>query len=227
MFWKCPFWCISFLEYIHSALSKVFCDCQMTAPHSPNNFCKCWIDNMETVDSIHYDFNSLYHLTVTHEITNKYHPMAIFHLNWFFFFFNLFLKFSLRDPKGIYLLSKVPVCAVLSHSVMSDCCNPMESSPPGSFVHGDSPGKNTGVGCHALRQGDLRKPGIECRSPTLQVDSLLSEPPGKPQNTALGSLPLFQGNFLTQESNYGLLHCRQILYQLSYPGSPTKCLPVA
>ena len=27
-------------------------------------------------------------------------------------------------------------------------CNPM----PGSSVHGDSPGKNTGVGCHALVQ---------------------------------------------------------------------------
>ena len=26
-------------------------------------------------------------------------------------------------------------------------------SPPGSFVYGDSPGKNTGVGCHALLQG--------------------------------------------------------------------------
>ena len=32
-------------------------------------------------------------------------------------------------------------------------CNPMDCSPPGSTVHGDSPGKNTGVGCHALLQG--------------------------------------------------------------------------
>ena len=31
-------------------------------------------------------------------------------------------------------------------------CNPMDCSPPGSSVHGDSPGKNTGVGCHALFQ---------------------------------------------------------------------------
>ena len=28
----------------------------------------------------------------------------------------------------------------------------MDCSPPGSSVHGDSPGKNTGVGCHALLQ---------------------------------------------------------------------------
>ena len=32
-------------------------------------------------------------------------------------------------------------------------CDPMNCSPPGSSVHGDSPGKNTGVGCCALLQG--------------------------------------------------------------------------
>ena len=31
-------------------------------------------------------------------------------------------------------------------------CNPVDCSPPGSSVHGDFPGKNTGVGCHALLQ---------------------------------------------------------------------------
>ena len=45
------------------------------------------------------------------------------------------------------------ITAVLSHSVVSDSCDPMDGSPPGSSVHGDSPGKNTGVGCHALLQG--------------------------------------------------------------------------
>ena len=47
----------------------------------------------------------------------------------------------------------------------------MDFSLPGSSVHGDSPGKNIGVGCHAL----LPNPGIEPRSPALEVDSLLSE----------------------------------------------------
>ena len=32
-------------------------------------------------------------------------------------------------------------------------CDPMHCSPPGSSVHGDSPGKNTGVGCYALLKG--------------------------------------------------------------------------
>ena len=41
----------------------------------------------------------------------------------------------------------------------------------------------------------------------------------KPKNTRVGSLFLLQWIFLTQESNWGLLHCRWILYQLSYQGS--------
>ena len=111
------------------------------------------------------------------------------------------------------------LCPVLSRSVMSDSCNPMGCSQPGSSVHGDSSGKNTGGGCHAP-PGDLPNPGIKPMFPTLQVDSLLSEPPGKPKNTGVGSLSLLQGIFLTQESNKGLLHYRWIIYQLSYQGSP-------
>ena len=40
------------------------------------------------------------------------------------------------------------------------------------------------------------------------------------QNTGVGSLSLLQQIFPTEESNWGLLYCRQILYQLSYQGSP-------
>ena len=57
--------------------------------------------------------------------------------------------------------------------------DPMDCSPPGSSVHRDSPGQNTGVG----------------------------EP------------SFFQVIFPTQESNQGHLHCRWILYQLSYQRS--------
>ena len=42
------------------------------------------------------------------------------------------------------------------------------------------------------------------------------------QNTGGGSLSLLQGIFPTQGSNPGLLHCRQILYQLSHKGSPSR-----
>ena len=40
------------------------------------------------------------------------------------------------------------------------------------------------------------------------------------QNTGVGTLPLLQGIFPTQGWNWDLLHCRQILYQLSQKGSP-------
>ena len=55
-------------------------------------------------------------------------------------------------------------------------------------------------------RGSNPNPGIKPMSPALQVDSLLSEPPEKPKNTGVGSLSLLQGIFLTQESNWGLLH---------------------
>ena len=56
---------------------------------------------------------------------------------------------------------------------------------------------------------------MEPRSPTLQADSLLSEPPGKSKNTGVGGLSLLQGIFLTQESNWSPA-LRWILYQLNY-----------
>ena len=69
---------------------------------------------------------------------------------------------------------------------------------------------------------DLPNPGIKPRFPALQVNSLPAVPQGKPKNTGMGSLSLLQWIFLTQESNWGLLHCRWIFYQLSYKGSPPR-----
>ena len=43
---------------------------------------------------------------------------------------------------------------------------------------------------------------------------------GDKNETGVGGLPLLQRIFPTQELNWGLLHCRQILYQLSYQGMP-------
>ena len=40
------------------------------------------------------------------------------------------------------------------------------------------------------------------------------------RNTGVGSHSLLQQIFPTQELNWGLMHCRQILYQLSFQGSP-------
>ena len=72
-----------------------------------------------------------------------------------------------------------------------------------------------------LSPGHLPNPGIKPRPPTLWADSLPAEPQGKPENTGVGSLSLLQQMFPTLELNPGLLHCRWILYQLTY-GSPEK-----
>ena len=45
----------------------------------------------------------------------------------------------------------------------------MDCSLPGSCVYGDSPGKDTGVGCPP--PGDLPNAGIKPKSSTLQADS--------------------------------------------------------
>ena len=82
-------------------------------------------------------------------------------------------------------------------------------------VHGDSPGKNTGVGCHTLLQGIFPIQGLNpglphCRQILYQLSYQRS-----PKIAGVGSLSLLQQIFLTQELNWGLLHCRRILYQLT------------
>ena len=54
------------------------------------------------------------------------------------------------------------LCNVLSCSVVSNSLWPMDYSSPGSSVCGESPGKNSGVGCHALLQGIF--PGVSLSS---------------------------------------------------------------
>ena len=44
------------------------------------------------------------------------------------------------------------LCCLAAQSCLT-LCDPMDCSPSGSSVHGDCPGKNTGVGYHALLQG--------------------------------------------------------------------------
>ena len=70
-------------------------------------------------------------------------------------------------------------CVCLVTQLCLTPCDRMDHSPPGSSLHGDSPDKRTGMGCHALLQ-DVPNPGIKPRSLTWQADSLPTEPPGKP-----------------------------------------------
>ena len=57
----------------------------------------------------------------------------------------------LKCQSGLETHLKVELC--LDAQSCLTLCNSMDCSPLGSSVHGDSTGKNTGVGCHALLQG--------------------------------------------------------------------------
>ena len=87
---------------------------------------------------------------------------------------------------------------------MFDSLQHLDHSPPGSSVLGDSPGKNIGMGCHAVLQGifltqemncppgDLPDPGNELRSCTLPPDSLPVELPGKQEINLLEEIKEIQ-----------------------------------
>ena len=93
-------------------------------------------------------------------------------------------------------------------------CSPMDCSPPGFSVHGDSPGKNTGVGFHFLLQCMKVKSESEVAQscPTL-CDPMDFSPRNFPdKSTGVGCHFLLQGIFLTQGSKLSLPQCRQRLY---------------
>ena len=81
--------------------------------------------------------------------------------------------------------------------------------------------------------GDLLDPEIEPGSPALQAGDLPTELWGKPQFSSVQLLsPVWffatpwtaarQISLSITNSNLGLLHCRQMIYQLSYEGSPNS-----
>ena len=81
-------------------------------------------------------------------------------------------------------------------------CNPMDCSPPGSSVHWIFQARIL-VAMPFSKGSNWRR--LNPGSATWQVDSLLSEPPGKPKNFGVGSLFLLQGTFPTQGSKPGVL----------------------
>ena len=70
----------------------------------------------------------------------------------------------------------------VSCSVMSSSLRPHGLKAAKLLYPWTSPGKNTGVGCHFLLQGDLHHPGIKPTSPAWQADSLPLSHLGRPQS---------------------------------------------
>ena len=141
----------------------------------------------------------------------------------------MFISLILVLITWVYSVCKNTQCCIVRicsafcvYETESESCSDVSDSLPshGLYNPWNIPGQKTGVGSCSLLQEIILTQGIKPRSPALQVDSLPAESPGKPKNTGVGSLSLLKWIFLTQESNQSLLHCRWILYQLSYQGSP-------
>ena len=73
------------------------------------------------------------------------------------------------------------MCAVLSHSAVSDSLQPHELWPTRLLQPSDFPGKNTGVSCHFLLQGifPIHLPNVSPSSPALAGRFFTTESPGK------------------------------------------------
>ena len=118
-----------------------------------------------------------------------------------------------------FFTTESPVRTLLVAQSCPTLCDPMDCRPPGSAVHRDSPDKNTGVACHALLQVIFPTQVFRIAGGFFTIRT-----PLKPKNTEMGSPSLLQMNFLTQESNRGLLHRRWVLYQAELPGKPPRYL---
>ena len=90
----------------------------------------------------------------------------------------------------------MPVSSVQSLSSVQFVSNSLR--PHGLYSSWNSPGQHTGVD-RLPSPGDLPNPGIKCRSPALQADSLPAESHGKPKKTGMGSLSLLQWIFPMQD----------------------------
>ena len=85
-------------------------------------------------------------------------------------------------------------CAVLVPQACPTLWDSMDCSPPGSSVHGDSLGKNTGVGCHALPQGIFPTQGLNPDLPNCrQILNCLSHQ-GSPRILEWAAYPFSRGS---------------------------------
>ena len=95
--------------------------------------------------------------------------------------------------------------------------------PYGLYSPWNSPGQNIGGGSRSLLQG-IFPTQDQTQVSYIAGRLLTSWATREAQEYWSGSLSLLQWIFPTQELNLGLLHCRQILYQLSYQGISQKQL---
>ena len=130
-------------------------------------------------------------------------------------------KHQLRASRSPWLLER-NICAVLG-LVAQSCltfCDPMDCTRQAPLSMGILQARIL-VWVAMLSPRGSSQPRDRTQVSCIEADSLPSEPPGNPKNTEVGSQSVLQGNFSTQGSNWGLLHCRWILYHLPGKLPPT------
>ena len=83
----------------------------------------------------------------------------------------------------LFMCVCVCVCVFMHAKPLQSCltlCNARDCSLPGSSVHGDSPGKNTGVSCHSVRGPSQPRWNLSPASHALAGRFFITAPPGKP-----------------------------------------------
>ena len=103
-------------------------------------------------------------------------------------------------------------------------CDPMDCSPPGSSVHGDSLGKNTRVGCHALLQGIFTIQGLNPGLPHCRQILYHLNHQGCPRILEWVAYPISPGDLPDPGNKLGSPALQWILYQLGYQGSPNSAI---
>ena len=118
----------------------------------------------------------------------------------------IILKSPLTTEKFYHLvpLSSTDAKKVKVTQLSPTLCDPMV---PRLLCPWNSPGKNTGVGCHVLLQGIFLTQGSNPGSPVLPADSLPSEPPAKPSiDASVRQLSLATFTSLSSSLRLGLSH---------------------
>ena len=108
-------------------------------------------------------------ISVTQEVITSLTSITVIDSFWFLFYFFCFffelgcncltmlLVYAVEQSESV-ICTHVRSCSVVS--VVSDSLQPRGQSPTRLLCPWHSPGKNTGVGCHALLQGSFLTQGL-------------------------------------------------------------------
>ena len=187
--WLLIIFMINTLAFQYSIQSSLFTFQLQVSPIPP------WVIVYASIKSNCFLFSIIQH-AVLHlckfiPVFSQWRPALFQVINFYEFFMTQIRHLYEASPNQLLSYVCVCVCVCLVAQSCPTLYDPMDCSLQGSFVHGDSPGKNTEVGCHGGSSQHRDRTQI-----SYIAGRLPSETPRKPKNTGMGSLYLLQGNLL-------------------------------